>query len=203
MRAQSQIQRTLGQAVAIERVAALLSQEQFDSRGALGSRVCAEFDFLDHQGRPQLAGCLKALRNLEQSDECRSGPSPCCGPQPVQFRSAKVALPARRRATDQGFHFVDVIGVLSESAPVAVAVLGADESVWPTLAFSLVVDVQHETVDLAAEMLAQGLRNCDLGVLSDTIATEGLELGTRTAAACETCVDEPIARLDRDRAAAL
>ena len=48
MRAQSQIQRTLGQAVAIERVAALLSQEQFDSRGALGSRVCAEFDFLDH-----------------------------------------------------------------------------------------------------------------------------------------------------------
>ena len=81
MRAQSQIQRTLGQAVAIERVAALLSQEQFDSRGALGRRVCAEFDFLDHQGRPQLAGCLKALRNLEHSHERIVLPA-AAGPRP-------------------------------------------------------------------------------------------------------------------------
>ena len=66
MRAQSQIQRTLGEAAAIERVAAILSQDQFDSRSAVGRRVCAEFDFCDQRGRPQLAGCLKALRNLEQ-----------------------------------------------------------------------------------------------------------------------------------------
>ena len=80
-RAQSQIQRTLGEASAIERVAAILSQEQFDSRGAVGRRVCAEFDFLDHSGRPQVAGCLKALRNLEQSQERIVLPA-AAGPRP-------------------------------------------------------------------------------------------------------------------------
>ncbi|MDE2826716.1 MAG: IS4 family transposase [Bacteroidota bacterium] len=96
MRAQSQIQRTLGSAVAINRIAAILSQEQFDSRGALGRRVCAEFDFLDHSGRPQLAGCLKALRHLEQTSEgivlpAAGGPRPTGESAPL---AAGVALAA-------------------------------------------------------------------------------------------------------------
>ena len=64
MRAQSQIQRTFG-----ESPRSIVSQDQFDSRSAVGSRVCAECDFFDQRGRPQLAGCLKALRNLEQRVE--------------------------------------------------------------------------------------------------------------------------------------
>ena len=64
MRAQSQIRRTLGTAEARQRVADILAREQFASRRALGRRVCEEFDFRDRRGRPQLAGCLKALSAL-------------------------------------------------------------------------------------------------------------------------------------------
>ena len=67
MRAQSQIQRTLGSDDALERVATILSQEQFDSRRALGRRICLEFDFRDRCGQPQMAGCLKALHALAQT----------------------------------------------------------------------------------------------------------------------------------------
>ena len=97
MRAQSQIQRTLGDAVAIDRVAAILCQEQFDSRGALGRRVCAEFDFLDHSGRPQVAGCLKALRSLEQTS-ARIVLPPAVGPRPGG-ESAALAEEAALAAT--------------------------------------------------------------------------------------------------------
>ncbi len=42
-----------------------LSREGFDSRSALGRRVCGVFPFLDAHGRPQLSGCLKALAERE------------------------------------------------------------------------------------------------------------------------------------------
>ena len=97
MRAQSQIQRTLGSAVAINTVAKILSQEEFASRRALGRRICAEFDFHDHRGRPQLAGCLKALRSLEQGAEQivlpRVGPAPAGLGQAAPL-AADVALAA-------------------------------------------------------------------------------------------------------------
>ncbi len=62
--AQSQISRTLRGATERARVAAILSQEQFDSRRALGRRVCEEFSFVDPLGRLQVAGCVKALAAL-------------------------------------------------------------------------------------------------------------------------------------------
>ena len=64
--AQSQISRTLRDEAAVSRISAILSQEQFDSRSALGRRVCEEFSFLDVRGRPQLAGCMKALGALAE-----------------------------------------------------------------------------------------------------------------------------------------
>lgn len=45
--AQSQISRTLRGAAERARIAAILSQEQFDSRRAFGRRVCREFSFVD------------------------------------------------------------------------------------------------------------------------------------------------------------
>ena len=60
----SQISRTLRDEAAVARIASMLSCEQFDSRSALGRRVCEEFSFADARGRPQLAGCLKALSAL-------------------------------------------------------------------------------------------------------------------------------------------
>ena len=62
--AQSQISRTLREEASVSRVAAILSRERFESRSALGRRVCEEFSFLDARGRPQLAGCMKALADL-------------------------------------------------------------------------------------------------------------------------------------------
>ncbi len=62
--ARSRITRTLGGEAAVARIAAILSQEEFDSRSAFGRRVCKEFAFLDAAGRPQLAGCMKALGAL-------------------------------------------------------------------------------------------------------------------------------------------
>ncbi|MCY3672554.1 MAG: DUF4338 domain-containing protein, partial [Alphaproteobacteria bacterium] len=62
--AQSQISRTLRNEASVERIASILSLEQFDSRRSLGRRICEEFSFVGPSGRPQLAGCLKALAEL-------------------------------------------------------------------------------------------------------------------------------------------
>ncbi|MCY4112019.1 MAG: IS4 family transposase [Chloroflexi bacterium] len=64
--ARSQISRTLREASAHARVVAILSRETFDSRRALGRRVCEEFSFVDATGRLQVAGCLKALSSLAE-----------------------------------------------------------------------------------------------------------------------------------------
>lgn len=102
--AQSQIQRTLN--AAIPRIAEILLQERFESRHALGRRLCEEFDFMDRRGRGQLAGCLKALRVLEQRSDAIvlppaqrasvfSGPSllaaPVAPPEGVPDRLAEIA----------------------------------------------------------------------------------------------------------------
>ena len=63
---QSQISRTLRDEAAVTRIASILSQERFDSRSALGRRICKEFSFADARGRPQLAGCMKALGALAE-----------------------------------------------------------------------------------------------------------------------------------------
>ncbi len=65
--AQSQISRTLRDETAVARIAAILSREQFESRSALGRRICREFSFFDAAGRPRLAGCMKALGVLAGS----------------------------------------------------------------------------------------------------------------------------------------
>ena len=52
--AQSQIIRTLRDEAAVSRIAGILSRERFDSRSALGRRICEEFSFLDARGRPGL-----------------------------------------------------------------------------------------------------------------------------------------------------
>ena len=66
MMAQSQISRTLRGEAARSRIVAILSQEQFDSRRALGRRICEEFSFVDATGRFRVAGCMKALATLAE-----------------------------------------------------------------------------------------------------------------------------------------
>ena len=73
---QNQISRTLGDAAAQARIAVIFAQESFVSRHAVGRRLCDEFGFFDARGRPQPAGCLKALTALEAGSDRIRLPAP-------------------------------------------------------------------------------------------------------------------------------
>ena len=62
---QNQIASTLASADGINRLQDLLAQAGSASRTEMGRRVCQAFGFQDARGRPQLAGCMKALRTLD------------------------------------------------------------------------------------------------------------------------------------------
>ena len=80
----SQINRTLQNEMAVSRIAATLSQEQFDSRRSLGRRNCDEFSFVDAAGRLQIAGCMKALATVRQGCEhCFAATAGAGGEQPT------------------------------------------------------------------------------------------------------------------------
>ena len=89
MRAQSQIQRTLSDPAAFERLAGILARETFVSRRAAGRRVRAEFGFQDRRGQWQVATCLQALGVLADHSELialpAAGESVPGGRQPAQL----------------------------------------------------------------------------------------------------------------------
>ena len=84
----SQIQRTLNDPGARERIVEILAREEFTSRSALGRRVCEEFGFADNRGRWQLAGCLKALSVLAAASDDMVLPAR----QGVPIRSTPIRL---------------------------------------------------------------------------------------------------------------
>ena len=65
MHEQNQIAATLTSAGGTTRLKELLAQVGSASRTEFGRRVCQLFGFHDARGRPQLAGCMKALRALD------------------------------------------------------------------------------------------------------------------------------------------
>ena len=89
MMVQSQVLQTLRAAESQVRLAGIVAQEP--SRVAVGRRVCAEFGFVDARGSARLAGCLKALNELERAGRIvlpaprRRGrcPSPRCLDEPL------------------------------------------------------------------------------------------------------------------------
>ncbi len=91
MNTQNQIKRTLSECTSIEYVRSLLENNEIHHRSKLAEEVCDHFKFHDVRGQKQLAGCLKALRQLEKDGHfvlpaarkiTRSG-SPRCLPEPV------------------------------------------------------------------------------------------------------------------------
>ena len=86
--------RTLSGSAACERIVRILSAEAFASRSALGRRICTEFGFRDRRGRPQLAGCLKALRILEARRAGIVLPAPATPPVRARRPAAGVAAVA-------------------------------------------------------------------------------------------------------------
>lgn len=67
MDAQSEIKRTLKQDTSIEAVQQLLADKEYETRASFADTVCRHFGFLDARQRPQRAGCVKALKQLEQA----------------------------------------------------------------------------------------------------------------------------------------
>ena len=125
MMTQSQIYRTLCNAGAEDRIVGILSRQRFDSRSALGRRVCREFGFSDGRGRLQLAGCLKALLALSTTSDRIVLPARQRSP----VRSAPVLLASCVASAEQ------VPGRLDEVRDLAViAVSGRDHRrIWNTL----------------------------------------------------------------------
>jgi hypothetical protein len=75
MRLQSQIKRRLSEPRSLARVHALMREAPEAHRTALADRVCADLGFIDARGRPQRAGCLKALRALERDGQIALAPA--------------------------------------------------------------------------------------------------------------------------------
>ena len=67
MKLQSQIKRTLTQPASIDYVRELLEGNRFLHRSELTQALCEKFGFYDMRGQPQLSGCVKALRKLEDA----------------------------------------------------------------------------------------------------------------------------------------
>lgn len=67
MERQHQIKRTLSTPESIEVIRRLLAGGMHAKRSALVHATCSHFGFADARGRAQTAGCVKALRELEQA----------------------------------------------------------------------------------------------------------------------------------------
>ena len=121
---QNQIHRTLSEPDSLSRVGRILSEADGESRSAIGRRVCEAFGFSDGRGRPQLAGCMKALRSLEAVGGLRL-PAPRCGRPPSAARRVAGAVPAA----------VSVPGELSGIGDVAVLLAESDgqRRIWSAL----------------------------------------------------------------------
>ncbi|MBK7051621.1 MAG: hypothetical protein IPH54_13200 [Rhodoferax sp.] len=66
MHQQNQIKRTLALPDSIEVVRACSTQKLTKIRASVSKAVCQHFNFSDARGRPQIGGCVKALRELER-----------------------------------------------------------------------------------------------------------------------------------------
>ena len=67
MQTQNQLKRTLERPDSIESIRELLGRNEHVHRSALSDAVCRQFGFLDSRGATQVAGCAKALRELERA----------------------------------------------------------------------------------------------------------------------------------------
>jgi len=67
MDAQNEIKRTLKQDASIEALRQLLADQEYETRASFADSVCLHFGFLDARLRLQRAGCVKALKELEQA----------------------------------------------------------------------------------------------------------------------------------------
>lgn len=86
---QHQIKRTLSAPESIDAIRLLLADGVHASRVALVSAACKQFGFVDARGRAQTAGCVKALRELEQAGHFALPAAGPRGRRPGQLGAAR------------------------------------------------------------------------------------------------------------------
>ena len=67
MKTQNQIKRTLSNESSLLYLKDLLNSKKYSSQVELVKEICYKFNFYDHLGQIQIAGCAKALRSLDLS----------------------------------------------------------------------------------------------------------------------------------------
>ncbi|MCP3885246.1 MAG: IS4 family transposase [Propionibacteriaceae bacterium] len=67
MNTQNLIKRTLAQPESVTTILMILEENKELSRSAISVQVCERFDLFNARGKPQRAGCMKALRELERA----------------------------------------------------------------------------------------------------------------------------------------
>ncbi|SER14699.1 hypothetical protein SAMN05421690_10101, partial [Nitrosomonas sp. Nm51] len=65
MKTQNLIKSTLSDASSLSHLNGLLRNNNYSNRQEFVRRVCHDYHFYDPQGKEQLSGCSKALRELE------------------------------------------------------------------------------------------------------------------------------------------
>ncbi len=93
MERQHQIKRTLSAPESVEAVRRLLADDTPVSRSSLVLATCEHFGFVDARGVAQVAGCMKALRELERAGHFVLPPAGPRGRRPGQ-RGSPRRLPA-------------------------------------------------------------------------------------------------------------
>ena len=89
MERQHQIKRTLAAPKSIDAVRRLLAEGTHANRSALVHALCEHFGFVDARGRAQVAGCVKALRELEHAGHFKLPAAGPRGRRPGQLGSAR------------------------------------------------------------------------------------------------------------------
>jgi len=69
MNTQNLIKQTLAQPESITTILMILEENEGVSRSAIAVRVCERFELFNTRGKPQRAGCMKALRELEHAGQ--------------------------------------------------------------------------------------------------------------------------------------
>lgn len=100
---QNQIKQTLAEPEGIGYVHSLLESQAIAHRTELATRVCERFGFYDGRGRAQVAGCLKALRELERGGHV-SLPAACTASRrpPAPRRLSEPVAPPRAVPAEAG-----------------------------------------------------------------------------------------------------
>ncbi len=69
MNTQNLIKQTLAQPDSITTILMILEENEGVSRSAIAAQVCERFELFNARGKPQQAGCMKALRELERAEQ--------------------------------------------------------------------------------------------------------------------------------------